>query len=147
MRPESLPDDVAAAAAQLARSGNLIGALSLLYRGALVTLLHRDRIELVSGDTEADCLTKTRSRLAAPTYAYLARLLSAWQAAAYAHRMPPQPEVEQLASEWPAFFRAGARVNRRHAAISLLVGLAAVSGRVLVHAELRHRARIAFGSA
>ena len=105
VRPESLPQDVAAAAARLARSGNLIGALSLLYRGTLVALLHRDQIEFVSGDTEADCLIKTRSRLAAPTYAYLSRLLSVWETAAYAHRMPPQPEVEQLASEWPAFFR------------------------------------------
>ena len=106
VRPESLPKDVAEAAAQLARSGDLIGALSLLYRGTLVALMHRDQIELVGGDTEVDCLIKTRGRLAAPTYAYLSRLLSAWEAAAYAHRMPPPPEVEQLASEWPAFFRA-----------------------------------------
>src|SRR5206468_2068185 len=28
------------------------------------------------------------------------------EAAAYAQRLPPQPEVEQLASEWPAFFHA-----------------------------------------
>ena len=60
----------------------------------------------MSGDTEVDCLTKTRDQLAAPTYAYLSRLLSAWQAAAYAHRLPAQLEIEQLASEWPAFFRA-----------------------------------------
>ena len=106
VRPESLPHDVAAAAAQLARSGNLVAALSLLYRGALVTLLHRDQIEFAGGDTEVDCLVKTRDRVTAPTYAYLSRLLSVWQAAAYARRMPPQPDVEQLASEWPAFFRA-----------------------------------------
>jgi hypothetical protein len=105
VRPESLPQDVAAVAAQLARSGNLVGALSLLYRGTLAALLHRDQIELVSGDTEVDCLAKTRSQLAAPSYAYLSRLLSVWQAAAYAHRLPAQLEVEQLASEWPAFFR------------------------------------------
>ncbi len=104
VRPESLPDDVAAAAARLARSGDLVGALSLLYRGALMTLLHRDHVELGGGDTEADCLIKTRERVATPTYSYLARLLLAWQAAAYAHRIPAQPEVEQLASEWPGFF-------------------------------------------
>lgn len=106
VRPESLPQDVAAAALQLARSGNLIAALSLLYRGALVTLLHRDQIELANGDTEADCLAKTRDQVAEPTHAYLSRLLSVWQAAAYAHRMPQGADVEQLASEWPAFFRA-----------------------------------------
>jgi hypothetical protein len=106
VRPESLPQDVAAVATQLARSGNLVGALSLLYRGTLAALLHRDQIELVSGDTEVDCLAKTRDQLAAPSYVYLSRLLSVWQAAAYGHRLPAQLEVEQLASEWPAFFRA-----------------------------------------
>jgi len=104
VRPESLPQDLAADAAQLARSGNTVAALSLLYRGTLAALLHRDRIELAGGDTELDCLTKTRERIAAQTHAYFARLLRAWQAAAYAHRMPPLPEVEQLASEWPGFF-------------------------------------------
>jgi hypothetical protein len=108
VRPESLPEDLAAAAARLARSGDPVGALSLLYRGALVALLHRDQIELAGGDTEIDCLTKTRERVAAGTYAYLARLLAAWQAAAYAHRVPPLPEVEQLASQWPGFFAAAA---------------------------------------
>jgi hypothetical protein len=106
VRPESLPPDVAAAAAQLARSGDTVAALSLLYRGTLAALLHRDRIELASGDTELDCLTKTRERIAAQTHAYLARLLSAWQAAAYAQRIPPLPEVEQLASDWPGLFGA-----------------------------------------
>jgi hypothetical protein len=109
VRPESLPDDVAEAAAQLLRAGNLLGALSLLYRGALIALLHRDHIELGVGDTEADCLDKTRQRVPAPTYAYLARLLMAWQGAAYAHRMPARSEVELLASQWPGYFRvAGA---------------------------------------
>ena len=108
VRPESLPDDVAEAAAQLLRAGNLLGALSLLYRGALITLLHRDHIELGGGDTEADCLDKTRQRVSAPTYAYLARLLIAWQGAAYAHRMPARAEVEQLASEWQGYFRIAA---------------------------------------
>jgi len=104
VRPESLPQDVAATAAQLARSGNTVAALSLLYRATLAALLHRDRIELAGGDTELDCLTKTRQRIAVQTHAYLARLLGAWQAAAYAHRIPPLPEVEQLASEWSGFF-------------------------------------------
>src|SRR5262249_48778284 len=77
VRPESLPQDVAAAAAQLARSGNTVAALSLLYRGMLATLLHRDRIELAGGDTEFDCLTKTGERIGAQTHSYLARLLKA----------------------------------------------------------------------
>ena len=104
VRPESLPDDIPATAIELLRAGNLLGALSLLYRGALVTLLHRDQVQLTGGDTESDCLVKTRERVPANTYAYLARLLLAWQGAAYAHRMPARSDVERLASEWPGYF-------------------------------------------
>jgi hypothetical protein len=104
VRPESLPDDIPAAAVDLLRAGNLLAALSLLYRGALVTLLHRDQVQLTGGDTESDCLVKTRERVPANTYAYLARLLLAWQGAAYAHRVPARSDIERLASEWPGYF-------------------------------------------
>jgi len=107
VRPESLPDDVAGAAAALAAKGDLVGALSLLYRGSLVALMHRDRIELASGDTETDCLTKTHRRVAEPAHAYLVRLLLAWQRAAYAHRAVLPAEVQELTDQWPAFFRVG----------------------------------------
>lgn len=105
VRPESLPDDVATAALELARAGRLVEALSLLYRGALTTLLHRDQVELASGDTETECLRKAQARVAAPTLDYLARLLGAWQRAAYAHRTPTPPDVERLAAEWAGYFR------------------------------------------
>jgi hypothetical protein len=47
---------------------------------------------------------KTRERVPANTYAYLARLLLAWQGAAYAHRVPARSDIERLASEWPGYF-------------------------------------------
>lgn len=104
VRPEALPEDVVAAAmAQIAR-GELVAALSLLYRGALVSLLHRNGIELASGDTEADCLSKVRPRVDGATHGYLARLVTSWQAAAYAHRIPPRAEVEALALQWQGAF-------------------------------------------
>jgi hypothetical protein len=104
VRPESLPGDVAAAAlAQIAR-GELVLALSLLYRGALVALLHRHGVELQGGDTEADCLAKIRARVQDSTQGYLARLVASWQAAAYAHRIPPAAEVEALARQWQGVF-------------------------------------------
>jgi len=104
VRPESLPKDVAAAAlAQIAR-GELVLALSLLYRGALVALLHRHGVELAGGDTEADCLAKIKPRVQDSTQGYLARLVASWQAAAYAHRIPPAAEVEALARQWQGVF-------------------------------------------
>ena len=107
VRPESLPDDVAAAALALARAGELLKALSLLYRGALVTLLHRDGVELASGDTEDDCLRKSRTHIPEASLAYFARLLGAWQRLAYARREVARAEVETLCSDWSAHF-AGA---------------------------------------
>lgn len=108
LRPESLPADVAAAALELARAGELLKALSLLYRGALVTLLHRDGVELASGDTEDDCLRKSREHIPDPSAAYFARLLVAWQRLAYARRDVPPAEVEALCGDWRAHFAAAA---------------------------------------
>src|SRR5690606_23907779 len=46
VRPETLPEDVAAAAAALAREGRVREALSLLYRGALSRLVHGHQVRL-----------------------------------------------------------------------------------------------------
>jgi len=104
VRPESLPDDLAGAALQLARSGELLKALSLLYRGTLSTLLHRDSVELVGGDTEEDCMRKSMRQIPAPALAYLARLVTAWQRLAYASRHVPETEIETLCNEWGVYF-------------------------------------------
>jgi hypothetical protein len=104
VRPESLPENLAAEAARLARAGELAKALSLLYRGALTTLLHRDGVELAGGDTEEDCLRKSRPRLESPTHAYFTRLLLAWQQLAYARRRVPLDEIEALCTDWPSHF-------------------------------------------
>jgi len=102
--PESLPDDVAGTAAALARAGRLREALSLLYRGALSVLVHRDHVPLAEGDTEGDCLRAAQKALPGEASGYFARLVRAWQAAAYAGRLPGVAETEALAREWaPAF--------------------------------------------
>jgi hypothetical protein len=105
--PESLPDDVAGAAARLAREGRLREALSLLYRGALSVLVHRDHVPLAEGDTEGDCLRAAGRALPAAGADYFGRLVRAWQSAAYAGRLPGATETEALAREWaPVFARA-----------------------------------------
>jgi hypothetical protein len=108
LEPGTLPDDVAAAAAELARAGRLREALSLLYRGALSVLVHRDRVPLREADTEGDCLRAARRTLAAEAAAYFGRLVAAWSAGAYAGRLPDLAEAEALAGEWAAHFGARA---------------------------------------
>ena len=56
LAPETLPPDVAAAAAALAREGKLREALSLLYRGALSNLVHKRGVQLLASHTEAEVL-------------------------------------------------------------------------------------------
>jgi hypothetical protein len=109
VRPVSLPDDVAAAALKLAQAGQLLKALSLLYRGALVALLHRDGLELARGDTEEDCLRKTHERIPQAAHAYFAHLLLSWQRLAYAGRSLPAAEVEQLCTDWRTHFATAVR--------------------------------------
>jgi hypothetical protein len=104
--PESLPDDVAGAAAQLAREGRLREALSLLYRAALSVLVHRDRVPLAEGDTEGDCVRAARKALPRNGAEYFGRLVAAWQRAAYAGRLPQASEAEALAREWAPHFAA-----------------------------------------
>lgn len=99
IRPESLPADLAAAALALLAAGDTRGALSLLFRGTLSHLAHQRQVAFSRGDTEGDCLDRTRQQ--APALApYLSRLLACWQRLAYAHQSVPAEEVEHLCHDW-----------------------------------------------
>ena len=102
LAPESLPPDVGAAAAALAREGRLREALSLLYRGVLSDLVHKRNVELLASHTEGEALVLARSALGEPSSVYLGALVRAWAACAYARRAPHPDEVERLAREYPA---------------------------------------------
>ena len=102
--PETLPDDVAAAALAAARAGRLREALSLLYRGALSALVHRHEVRLEPGDTEGDCVRLAAKSLERGAAGYFAGLVGAWQNAAYAGRDPDLARVEALAEEWRRHF-------------------------------------------
>ncbi|MBI3528266.1 MAG: DUF4129 domain-containing protein [Betaproteobacteria bacterium] len=103
LAPESLPDDVAAAAAELSRKGHLREALSLLYRGALSALVHRHQLQLGVGDTEGDCARAVRQTLPASAD-YFVRLVGAWQATAYAARETDAASIRRLCDEWRPHF-------------------------------------------
>jgi hypothetical protein len=103
LAPESLPGDVAGAAAEMARRGELREALSLLYRGALSALVHRHHLPLGSGDTEEDC-SRAVSRALPSSAGYFARLVGAWESIAYAARTPDAAGIQQLCEEWRSHF-------------------------------------------
>ncbi len=108
VRPGSLPADVAAAARAALAAGRIEEALSLLYRGALVALLHRLQVEFRAGDTEDDCLYRVHDKLETESRRYFGDLLDAWRATAYAHRPPGKAQLESLCAQWPRHFAAAA---------------------------------------
>lgn len=95
LAPETLPDDVPAAATRLLKEGKPREALALLYRGALSRLVHQRGVELHASHTELEVLA------AAPSD-YLRQLVGAWRACAYADRVPPAPAIEALAQGYAA---------------------------------------------
>jgi len=104
--PESLPDDISGDASELARQGRLREALSLLYRGALATLVHCHRVAVRAGDTESQCAQSASSALNESGAAYFLSLVATWQQLAYGKRMPEQRQVEALCRDWSTHFTA-----------------------------------------
>jgi len=103
VRPESLPDDLAQAARAAAPVDPRL-ALSLLYRGALATLIHRDRLHVAEGDTEGDCVRRVERSGPAALSAYFTRLVDAWTQTAYGRRAVDAIAIEGLLSEWHQHF-------------------------------------------
>ena len=100
LAPETLPPDVAAAAAALAREGKLREALSLLYRGALSNLVHKRGVQLLPSHTEAEVLSLSGQEV----HSYLEKLIAVWRLCAYAKRDPAPVDIEQLAQGYQASF-------------------------------------------
>lgn len=98
-RGELPVDTVTAALAEL-EAGRPAAALSLLYRGALAALAARRRLVVPASWTEEQCLARLPADLPPRTAQYLREVTAAWQAAAYAHRLPGAEQVRQLCSRW-----------------------------------------------
>lgn len=105
IRPEHLPDDVSAAAWSLWQAGRQRDALALLYRGALVNLLHTHQVELGAGSTEGDCLRAACGVLGGPGQGYFGDLTSAWLLTAYRHTPPDDGHGKRLCSGWRDHFQ------------------------------------------
>ena len=83
IRPESLPDDIGAAARELWDRGEHRAALALLYRGLLSRLAHGYEVPIRDSSTEGDCLMLAARILDARRIEYATRLVRTWQRAIY----------------------------------------------------------------
>ena len=115
LRAESLPLDIPAAARACLAAGDVRGALSLLYRGALRVLIYERDLELRAGDTEGDCVRRVSRAGPGALAAYFDRLVDAWGLIAYARRNPPEGIASALIDEWVQFFMtpASSSADRR----------------------------------
>lgn len=102
IRPASLPDDIGGAAHALLQGRETRAALSLLYRGALSRLVHAHGVPIRAASTERECVALAAPHLAAGPHRFLAELVSAWQAVAYAHRTPPVEDLTRLCQAFDA---------------------------------------------
>ena len=106
IRPESLPDDIAAAARALLQRGESRAALSLLYRGALSRLVHDHGIAIGAASTEGECLQLAQRALPADAGAYFEQLVRAWQTEVYAGRSAGAAALDALCAQFDAHFAA-----------------------------------------
>lgn len=102
IRPESLPDDIGAAARALWQRGEQRAALSLLYRGALSRLVHGHGVPIRSASTERECLVLAAARVSPAALDFLSRLVAGWQSVAYAQRELPADRFEALCADFDA---------------------------------------------
>jgi hypothetical protein len=108
IRPESLPDDVGAAALALWERGEQRAALALLYRGALSRLVHVHSVPIRASSTEGECLSLAKPRVPAAAAKYAAQLVETWTGAVYGARAPTPGVVQALCAEFAALDRKAA---------------------------------------
>ena len=96
IRPESLPENIGAAALELLEAGREREALSLLYRGALSRAVHRHGITIASSATEGEALRAVNATLDPPRAAYFSDLVKLWQRTVYAGESVMREPIARL---------------------------------------------------
>lgn len=96
IRPDSLPEDIGAAARALWQAGEARAALSLLYRGALSRMVHVHRVPVRAATTEGESVRLAERHLPAAGAEFVERLVRAWQLAVYGARLPADGVVMAL---------------------------------------------------
>ncbi len=116
IRPQSLPDDIGAAARTLWDGGNHRAALALLYRGLLSRLAHTHRLSIRDSSTEGDCLALAARALDAQRLAYATRLVRVWQGAIYGGNVIDAPVMHELCANFAPHLDTQADVRPLRAA-------------------------------
>jgi hypothetical protein len=116
VRPESLPESVPETARNLLATGDIRGAVSLMYRGALVSLIQGGKIDIARGDTELQLVARLRLAYGSEATGdakatYFATLVSIWQRVAYARQAVATVEITPLIDLWATHFNVSRTVS------------------------------------
>ena len=103
--PETLPDDVPAAARRLWAQAKPRHALALLYRASVESMAVRADVALPPGATESECLRASRRMPDGEDRSLFAGMVRVWQYAAYGQRLPSADEFETLLAQLQQRFR------------------------------------------
>lgn len=106
IRPDSLPDDVNAAAIELLRAGHLRDCLSLLYRASLSSAVHRFGVTLSAHHTEREVLKAVKVALDEARARYFTDLVAVWQRVVYAGETVSPEAVLPLCGAFSTYFDA-----------------------------------------
>jgi Domain of unknown function (DUF4129) len=104
IHPDSLPDDVSAAAIELLRAGRLRDSLSLLYRASLSSAVHRFGVTLSAHHTEREVLKAVNVALDDARARYFADLVAIWQRVVYAGETVSPDAVLPLCGGFSTYF-------------------------------------------
>ncbi|MFN3713406.1 MAG: DUF4129 domain-containing protein [Alcanivoracaceae bacterium] len=112
IRPESLPDDIAADVMEHIHSGDLRQAVSLLYRATLSRLASDGQMLLLPGATEQEALQHCRDQHQDRAgVALLATITPLWISTAWAHRPPAADSLRTLVQHWSDHFDRRSRTE------------------------------------
>lgn len=104
LRPQSLPQDIGAAALALWRAGDAVGAMGLLYRAAISRLVEFEALELEKSDTESDCLRRAQKLGEGTRLVYFREVTRAWLVCAYSPKRPSDEAAQALCTRWAEEF-------------------------------------------
>jgi len=104
VKKENIPVDVLQEARNLWSENKPREAVAVLLRSSLIKLLHEHNCRFFDSDTEAECCDRIDQQAPQKNGVYMRKLVSVWQAIAYAHSPPSESIFEQLCHEWAEVF-------------------------------------------
>lgn len=101
---QDLPRDIVATAERLLAQGDKRQALSVLFRGALRSVMDEHELKIASGATEADCQRNVAAVGSEQQKQTFTNLINVWQKEAYASQPQSEDAIRELITDWKNAF-------------------------------------------